>query len=308
MSAAQRLSFSSSQAAFPAAAIPGRATRARSRRPASRSTRRARRGRRPSSPRLGEPVQDVLAVLEQSASTSWTGSPSVASPPPSAARTPSTSRRWPTTRASSCAARNGCAGKPPGAGERQPLGRAHLRAGRARPGGRDSARDARLEFALAERVSEGRRFLDLALSARRATPRSSCGSSCLPASVTSRPKSSIPTPHGRGRTRTVACGLPQSHGRSGSRSYPRARACPIRRRGTGRRNGARRVRDARGGRRRLGGRRKQPDPCDGRRARRRRRRRRRPGGRDPSSFRRTRVRRVSRARPSARGVGRRAPR
>ncbi len=45
-----------------------------------------------------------------------------------------------------------------------------------------------------ERVSEGRRFLDLVLSACAATTRrSSCGSSCSPSSASSRPKSSIST-------------------------------------------------------------------------------------------------------------------
>ena len=49
-------------------------------------------------------------------------------------------------------------------------------------------------FALADRVSEGRRFLELASLPRTMTLRSNCGSSSSPTSATSQPKSSISAP------------------------------------------------------------------------------------------------------------------
>ena len=74
-------------------------------------------------------------------------------------------------------------------------------------------------FALAERVSEGRRFLELALDATATTSRSSCGSSCSPASATSRPRSSISTPRSRRASARSRSPRPRGAERSsGSRS------------------------------------------------------------------------------------------
>ena len=82
------------------------------------------------------------------------------------ARTPSTSRRWPRRRASGCAGRNGCAGGRRLSSENDNLWAA-LAYAREAP---DPAVAVRLGtlgwyFTLAERVSEGRRFLELALAA-----------------------------------------------------------------------------------------------------------------------------------------------
>ena len=101
-----------------------------------------------------------------SASTCSSVSPRAAGSPPPAAPTPSTSRRWPTRRASSCAGRNGCAGNAAWSWRTTISGlRSRTRA--TRPTLRVAVRLGTLGwyFALAERVSEGRRFLELALAA-----------------------------------------------------------------------------------------------------------------------------------------------
>ena len=102
----------------------------------------------------------------RSASTCSSVSPRAAGSPPPAARTPNTSRHSPTRRASSCAGRNGCAGNAAWSWKTTISGlRWHtLATRRTRPSRFGSARWA-WYFALADRVSEGRRFLELALSA-----------------------------------------------------------------------------------------------------------------------------------------------
>ena len=82
-------------------------------------------------------------------------------------------------------------------GERQPLGCARVRAGRARLCRRGSARHARVVFR-ARRACFRRTAIPRARLARRVTmSRSGCGSSSSPASAISRPKSSISTPRSR---------------------------------------------------------------------------------------------------------------
>ena len=195
--------------AAPAARRPPR--RRVPRRRSSRSQRRTASTRRPSrisSPRWSTSrscrrrspaAPPATTCSTRSASTCSSVSPRAAGSPPPAARTPSTSRRWPTRRASGCAGRTGCAGNAACELENDNLWAA-LAYARDAP---DPAVAVRLGtlgwyFALAERVSEGRRFLELALvrDGRRRC-RSSCGSSCSPTSATSRPRSSISTRRSR---------------------------------------------------------------------------------------------------------------
>ena len=131
-------------------------------------------------------------------------------------------------------------------------------------------------FALADRVSEGRRFLELALVCHRTTTRrSSCGSSSSPTSATSRPRSSISSAALAAGERAVSLAATAAAPWQSRLRATDARARP---RAIGRRSNAPpRWRDDasaafEAGGRRLGRRGEQPHPRDRRGARRRRRR------------------------------------
>ena len=115
------------------------------------------------------------------------------------------------------AARAGMAalGTPPGAGARQSLGCARVRAGSARPCGRESARDARVVLRAGRARLRGTALHSSWRCLPRATtPRSSCGSSCSPSSATSRPRSSISRP--RSRRANARSRSPRARRRPGS--------------------------------------------------------------------------------------------
>ena len=148
-------------------------------------------------------------------------------------------------------------------------------------------------FVLAERVSEGRRFLDLALSATSDEHRSTSASNCWPPSATWPPRNLISsTP-----SRPVNCTRARRdrRGTATARARPLhacARAFAFRRRAAGRTDGTECILHAGGSGRRLGRRRSRPDPRHSRCAGGRRGDRRRDGSGRPASLRRDRLRRV----------------
>ena len=198
-------------------------------------------------------------------------------------------------------------GAPPGAGERQPLGRARVRPRRrrTRPSRPGSARLG-WYFALAERVSEGRRFLELALAAAGDdAPVDAADRAARDLCYLATEELDLDAALAAGeRALALAAGAeaPRQLGLAqvtlalalaGAGDAERADALA---RG--------RVRDARGGGRRLGRRGSSLIRAIGRRARRRRRDRRRDGGDGPAARGRDRLRRVPRPGAAARGVGR----
>ena len=163
-------------------------------------------------------------------------------------------------------------------------------------------------FGLAERVSEGRRFLELALDAarRRRSRRSADRAAREPllpghrgARARGRPPGGRERAFARRRRRTAPAA------RAGAVD-PRACRRAFRRAGTGRCAGAGRVRRVRGDGRRLGPRSHQRHPRDRGGGGRRRPGGRRHGGDRPPPRRRDRVRRIPRSGAAARGVGGRA--